>query len=437
VSQVQAQEFESVAVDALKPHPSNPRKGDVGAIVTSIEANGFYGAVVAQRSTGYILAGNHRWMAAKESGLGSVPVLWLDVDDDRAKRILLADNRTNDLASYNDAALAEILAGLSPDFAGTGYAEADLAKLIAGMAGEAEEGPEAKIDQAAELAAKWGTERGQVWLIGRHRLMCGDSTSAEDVGRLMAGAKAGMVFTDPPYGVNYDGGTTVREKLAGDDSTDLYAPCCQMAAQFSEKDAGLYLWHAGVKGIAAVAAAAAAAAGYEIRCEIVWNKNQAQFGALSAQYKQKHEPAYYCFKKGTPPRWFGPTNEVTVWDVDRSSVNEYHPTQKPVELAARAMRNSSRAGDVVLDLFLGSGATMVAAEQLNRTCYGMEIDPGYCGVILERMSEIGLECRLDDGREETNQAQDAAGRKRRQAAGRRAGKAEGVAGPHEPAAQTA
>ncbi len=206
---------------------------------------------------------------------------------------------------------------------------------------------------------------------------------------MCANVRASLVFTDPPYGVDYDGGTTVREKLKNDDSTAMYGPCCEMAFQFSDSAAPLYLWHAGVKGIAAAAAAAAAAAkaGYSIRCELVWNKNQAQFGALSAQYKQKHEPCYYCIKKGKTPRWYGPTNEVTVWDVERSSVNEFHPTQKPVELAERAMRNSSSKGDMVLDLFLGSGCTMVAAENLKRTCYGVEMDAGYAAVILQRMSD--------------------------------------------------
>jgi DNA modification methylase len=161
-----------------------------------------------------------------------------------------------------------------------------------------------------------------------------------------------------------------------------------MAFKFSDDKAPLYLWHAGVKGIAAAAAAAAAAAGYEIRCELVWNKNQAQFGALSAQYKQKHEPAYYCFKRGSAPRWFGPTNEVTVWDVDRASKNEFHPTQKPTELATRAMRNSSQPGHVVLDLFLGSGATLIAAEESNRRCFGLELSPAYCDVIVARWEKF-------------------------------------------------
>jgi DNA modification methylase len=126
----------------------------------------------------------------------------------------------------------------------------------------------------------------------------------------------------------------------------------------------------------------------EIRSQIVWNKNMAQFGALSAQYKQKHEPCFYCFKKGNAPFWYGPTNEVTVWDVSRESKNEFHPTQKPIELPSRALNNSSKKGDCILDLFLGSGSTMVASHQLKRKCYGMELDPKYCQVIIDRMKKL-------------------------------------------------
>ena len=229
------------------------------------------------------------------------------------------------------------------------------------------------------------TKTGDLYQLGSHRLLCGDATKKEDVERLMGGEKAEMVFTDPPYGVGYDGGVqTPRDKLCGDQNTDLYAPCCSMAMTFSVVDAPLYLWHAGVKGIAA--AAAAAAAGWEIRSEIIWNKNQAQYGALSAQYKQKHEPAYYCFKCGHSARWVGSTKEVTVWDIDRASKNEFHPTQKAVELATRAIGNHDAKS--VLDLFLGSGTTMIACEQLDRKCFGIEIDPLYVDVCVKRWEDF-------------------------------------------------
>jgi DNA modification methylase len=129
-------------------------------------------------------------------------------------------------------------------------------------------------------------------------------------------------------------------------------------------------------------------AGYEVRNTIIWNKNLAQFGAIGAQYKSKHEPCLYCFKKGNSPYWQGPNNEVSVWDVARSSKNEFHPTQKPIGLPARAFGNSCPVHGLVLDLFLGSGTTLIAAEQLSRKCYGMEISPAYCDVIVKRWETL-------------------------------------------------
>lgn len=255
--------------------------------------------------------------------------------------------------------------------------------------------PDEDADAVPEPPKVAKTKTSELWLLGDHRLLVGDCTVKENVERLMNGEKADMVFTDPPYGVNYDGGHANekrREKLQGDEDTELYPPTCLTAFEYSKHDSALHLWHAGVKGLKA----AAAAAGWEIRAEIIWNKNLAQFGAISAQYKQKHEPAYYCYKRGKTVNWNGPTNEVTVWDCNRSSVNEFHPTQKPVELAERAIRNHTVKS--VLDLFLGSGSTLIACEKTGRKCYGMEIDPVYCDVILDRWTKFsGKTAHREDG----------------------------------------
>jgi ParB-like chromosome segregation protein Spo0J len=187
--------YEMVPLATLKPHPRNPRQGDVGAIVESIQANQFYGALVVQRSTRHILAGNHRLIAAKQAGMTELPVLWVDCDDDRALRILLADNRTNDLADYNPDALAVLLKELAetPDaLTGTGYDGDALDELLADLAPPASDvDAEPQIDKAEELRKKWGTEPGQLWTLGDHRLLCGDSTKAEDVARVMGGAGRG------------------------------------------------------------------------------------------------------------------------------------------------------------------------------------------------------------------------------------------------------
>jgi DNA modification methylase len=240
---------------------------------------------------------------------------------------------------------------------------------------------------------------GDLYVLGDHRLLCGDSTVLADVERLMDGQKADMVFTDPPYGVDYDGGHAVkgvrREKLANDATPEIYTRVLPVAFWASKPSAALYLWFSDSKSAAVTAAVTAA--GYEIRNTLIWNKNLAQFGAIGAQYKSKHEPCLYCFKKGQPPFWQGPNNEVSVWDVSRGQKNEFHPTQKPVELAERAFGNSCPDAGAVLDLFGGSGSTLIAAEKTGRRCYIMELSPAYCDVICQRWEQATGKKAVRDG----------------------------------------
>jgi DNA modification methylase len=241
---------------------------------------------------------------------------------------------------------------------------------------------------------KTDIKHGDIIQIGSHRLMCGDSTELADVERLMDGAKADMVFTDPPYGVDYDGGHAVkgvrREKLHNDDNADIYGRALPLMFANTNQNAPLYLWYSDSKSLAVLSAVLSA--GYEVRNNIIWNKNLAQFGAIGAQYKTKHEPCLYCFKKGQSVNWIGPNNEVSVWDISRESKNEFHPTQKPIPLVARALKNHEAKS--VLDLFLGSGSTMVACHQLKRVCYGMELEPKYCQVIIDRMKKLDPDIKI-------------------------------------------
>ena len=194
-----------------------------------------------------------------------------------------------------------------------------------------------------------------------------------------------LIVTDPPYGVNYEGGVfSPREGLSGDGTADLYEPALKELRRVAKDDAAFYIFYA--DGDSAVLSAVLSA-GLEIRNNLIWNKNQAQFGALSAQYKNKHEPFLYCHKKGKSPRWFGPTNEVTVWDIPRSVSNDFHPTQKPVGLIGRAIKNSSKEGDVVFDPFMGGGSTALAAKQLNRRFFGCEINKKYCEMAEGRLRQ--------------------------------------------------
>ena len=213
----------------------------------------------------------------------------------------------------------------------------------------------------------------------------------------MNGEKADMVFTDPPYGVDYEGGAfSKRTKLANDHKeTNIYEAILPVLFNNTIDKASFYVWHAA--GYADMASHIVNNK-MQIRSQIIWNKNQAQFGALSAQYKQKHEPCFYCFKKGHAPNWYGPTNEVTVLDIKRESKNEFHPTQKPVEIIERALANSSKPKDIILDLFGGSGSTLIGCEKTNRRNMSMELDPHYVDVIIARWEKFtGKKAELLNG----------------------------------------
>ena len=230
---------------------------------------------------------------------------------------------------------------------------------------------------------------GDLFEIGEHRLLCGDSTNADDVAKLMDGKKADMVFTDPPYGVDYSGGIQFtkagvkkgqREKLANDDSEQIYADSIPIMSSIT--NGPIYTWFAGSK--AGTLYKTIESVG-DIHALIIWVKNGG-YGALNANYKQKHEPCLYWKPKGGKLSFCGSTTETTIWDIDKDGKNKMHPTQKPVALAHKAISNHSVG--LVADIFLGSGTTMVAAHQLNRKCYGMELDPKYCQVIVDRMRKL-------------------------------------------------
>lgn len=230
---------------------------------------------------------------------------------------------------------------------------------------------------------------GQVWQLGDHRLMCGDSTKIDQVQHLMNGQMADMVFTDPPYGVAYEGGHNekkregiVNDTLEGQDLTDLFLVALQHALAVTHDHAAFYIWYASGKSVETYASFAKL--DLKVRAVIAWYKIKSGLGAFMAQYIPNYEPCIYAHKTKCAPQWHGPTDEKTVWELKRDGRNEFHPTQKPVELPERAVKNSSKFGDVVLDLFGGSGATMIACEKQGRKCYTMEVDPKYCDVMIQR-----------------------------------------------------
>ena len=385
-------------------HRTHPQK-QRDVVRDSIEEFGFVKSVLVNKTTGFIVDGHERvWQAlnAKENDPNVlVDVEYVELSESEEAAVLAVLDASTEMAVVDPVKLDELLREVNTE----SQAIADMLTELAEESGALDLGAtaeiediEPQIDRASELAEEWGTAEGQLWIIKgkqEHRLLCGDSTKAEDVDRLMDGETAEMMFTDPPYGVDYQGGhhkltgQKERERLANDHSTAIYFNFLPVALPVV--DGPCYMWFADSKGGDVYRSI------NDNKCQIhaliIWHKTNATYAAMNAQYKQRHEPCLYFKPKGSTLRWCGATTEATIWELKRDAVNEHHPTQKPVHLAARAIGNHSSKS--VLDVFCGSGSTMLAAEQLNRRCFGMEISPKYVAVILQRMKEAGCECSLE------------------------------------------
>lgn len=389
------QSYELVDVSLLQQHPRNPRRGDVASISDSIGVNGFYGTVVVQRSTGNILAGNHRLQAARLQGATKLPVVYIDCDDDRALKILLADNRTNDLAGYDDEALAALLQEL-PDLSGTGYDQTALDELLAGL-GVGCEGltDEDAVPEVEETAI---SKIGDLWTLGKHRLICGDSTDAATVSKVLGGVKPGLMVTDPPYGVEYDpawrnkAGLNKSKKKMGQVLNDGIADWTEAWCLFPGNIA--YVWHAGK--FASTVQSSLEAVEFTIRSQIIWVKDR--FALSRGDYHWQHEPCWYAVK-GTG-NWTGDRSQSTTWMINaREDSGSGHGTQKPVECMRRPIANNSCLGQAVYDPFCGSGTTIIAAEKMRRSCFAIELNPLYVDLIVKRWQEFtGLTAVREDGK---------------------------------------
>jgi site-specific DNA-methyltransferase (adenine-specific) len=374
--------LESVLISSLSLDPTNARRHDsknLASIEGSLRLFGQRKPIVVTGAN-VVVAGNGTLEAAKSLGWSEIDVVRIPADwsAEQVKAYALADNRTAELAEWDAKVLADQLIEL--DAEGWDVSEFGFDALE----------PPVNLDDDEPLSfddVESKVKLGELWQLGNHRLLCGDSTDEKSVAYLMDGELADMVFTDPPYGVNYDGGHATdmrREKLINDDKIDMYDLPLRNAYLFSKDNAALYLWFS--DSFAKTVVSGVEKHNWKIRNWIFWNKNVAQFGAIGAQYKMKHEPCIYAFKKGHTVNWSGPSNEVTVWDVKRDHKNEFHPTQKPVELAERAIRNHTVEN--VLDLFGGSGSTLIATHANHKKAFVMELDPKYCDVIIERWERL-------------------------------------------------
>lgn len=404
------QETKNVSVDELTVYPGNPWIGDVSSIAESIRANGFYGSVIVQKSSGYILAGNHRAQAAFDVGLKEVPCTIVDVDDERASRINIADNRTGQKGNFNDPLLYERLSELS-DVQGTGFNEDDMAEIIARME-NAEQGDK-DPDETPDKPDFPVCEKGDIWTLGEHRILCGDTTDSALLFDFIGGKEINLLLTDPPYGVDYSGHRTKREKFQNDDAGNL-GPF--LADSFSSCDSVMvdgcpvYTFHA-MGNLMITFWLASEEVGWINKQSLVWVKQGMVVGR--SDYHYQHELILYGYKPGVKTgrggmsresqeknshNWYGGNNQVSVFEYDRAVKNRGHSIGKPVSLLERLLKNSSTREDVVLDCFLGSGSTLIACERLGRPCRGVELEPAYVDTSINRWQDYtGLEATDHNG----------------------------------------
>ena len=402
--------IKELSISQLHEYDNNPRNNDgaVDAVAASIREFGFKVPVIVDGDN-VIVAGHTRVKAARKLGMSAVPcIIADDLTPEQIKAFRLADNKVGELAGWEIEKLGKELSEIDMDMSVFGF-----------DAVEFEEFSEVCEDEIPDVDEEGDpiTKLGDIWQLGRHRLMCGDSTSVESVAVLMDGALADMILTDPPYNVAYEGGT--KDKLAimndnmDDESFRAFLQDAFCAGDSALKKGGaFYIWHADSEGFNF--RYACKAVGWEVRQCLIWNKNALVLGRQD--YQSKHEPCLYGWKSGASHYFVKNRKLTTVLndgvDIDvmtsdelrelireiteQSSVinenkptrNGEHPTMKPVGLLSRQIRNSSRIGENVLDLFGGSGSTLVACEQLDRVCYMMELDPKYCDVVVKRWETL-------------------------------------------------
>jgi DNA modification methylase len=371
-------------IDRLIPNTRNARthsQTQLKEIEASINQFGFTNPILTDPK-GNILAGHARLSAARSLGLDTVPVIVLHhLTEIQQRAYILVDNKLALNAGWDDALLAEEIAALERDgfdLEILGFSEEELAALLA-----ENQSDEADPDTAPAPTPFEVTQPGDVWLLGRHRVHCGDATSSASIDLLLAGQHADMVFCDPPYSVDYQAG---GRRIVNDNLGDAFGPFLSRACvnMLAVTQGAIYICMSSAQ--LHTLYSAFTEAGGHWSTFVIWEKNHFTLGR--SDYQRQYEPILYGWKEGGPHYWCGDRNQGDVWQVDKPATNDLHPTMKPVELVERAIRNSSRSGQTVLDTFGGAGSTLIACERTGRHARVLEILPGYVDVIVRRWQGI-------------------------------------------------
>ena len=377
-------------IGELTPYARNARTHSdeqIAQIAASIKEFGFLAPIVISGDN-TILCGHGRFYAAQRLGLKKIPCIKEEhLTETQRRAYIIADNKLSLNAGWDDNLLAVEIADLQGenfDLSLTGFDEKEIADLFSD--GKKSNAQEDNCDLTAALEKAAYVVRGDIWTVGRHRLMCGDATSPDDVSALVDGKKANLIVTDPPYGVSFTSSSGLKiqnDSIKGEEFYEFLKKSFDNMAAHLENGGAAYVFHADTEGLCF--RRAFVDAGFHLAGVCIWVKNSLVLGR--SDYQWQHEPVLYGFLKNGKHCWYSDRKQTTIWNFDKPKRNENHPTSKPLDLLAYPICNSSQENAIVLDTFGGSGSTLMSCEQTNRICHTMELDPKYASVILRRYVE--------------------------------------------------
>ena len=386
-------EYTKIKITELKPAEYNPRKDlkpediEYQKIKRSITEFGYVAPIIINNDM-TVISGHQRLKVLEELGYNEVECVIVELNKNKEKALNIALNKIS--GDWDNAKLEELLAELKEtdiDMDITGFSFDEVDNILKDVVGSKED--EFDLEEELKEIEQPISKLGDIWILGKHRLMCGDSTEKEAVLQLMKSKEADMILTDPPYNVNYEGGTKEKLTIKNDNMEDTLFYNFLIDAFRNMYDSikcggSIYVFHSDTEGMNF--RNAFKTVGFKLAECLVWVKNKFVMGRQD--YQWRHEPILYGWKEGKAHYFTDSRNQTTVLEFDKPIKNEEHPTMKPIDLLAYLIKNSSKENELILDLFGGSGSTLIAAEQTNRKCYMMELDPKYCDVIIRRWEKL-------------------------------------------------